>query len=81
MSTWAPLTVLTCTPAADPQAPAVAPCATGQEVGTALVYMPTSDPSVPTADHFEMAGFAFALVILVFLLSAGLGMVIRMFAR
>lgn len=75
---WAPLLVPVCVPDATASGIA-APCPEGHKLTTITIYTPNSDPSIPSMDDFQYAGYAFAIVITVYLFSLGVGAVLQLF--
>lgn len=54
-------------------------CPEGQMLATQTLYVPTSDPSVPTLDDVTVGTYAFAIVLASYLFALGLGQLFNLF--
>ncbi len=54
-------------------------CPSGYSLSLVQAYLPAHNPELPTPADFQVGLWAFALVITVYLLSTGIGVVIRLF--
>lgn len=71
--TWAQKKVIFCesvTPAPDPTPPG---CLAGEGYVAGIIYTPDSNPSLPPDTFYDIAGITAAVVVVVYLLAAGVG--------
>lgn len=72
---WKPITALTCIES--PTGAQSDGCPVGFEHLPVQIYVPTHDPSVPTAEQAEFAGVGFTIVVAVWITAKMLGILIR----